>query len=73
MRAVDTAATRTARPILGRDAPMPRQFTARRLSDLNPYAWLDTDEAPGVLDRIIGRLCAAGFVVAVGLLVIGVL
>lgn len=46
------------RPIIGREAPLERQFLPRRLSDINPHAWLDTDEAPAVLDVIVGRVCA---------------
>lgn len=59
------------RPIIGRCAPLPRP-TARRLSDLHPYARLDLP-APASLDRIIGRVCAAGVVVILALLAAGVL
>ena len=58
--------------VIGKSAPMPKPI-ARRLSDLNPYAWLDTEEAPGVLDRVIGYVCAIGIVVVLGMLAWGVL
>lgn len=60
-----------SRPIIGRHAPMPRP-TARRLSDLHPYARLDAVE-PEQWDTIIGRVCAALLVVVLTLLAVGVL
>lgn len=58
-------------PIIGRYAPLPRP-TARRLSDLHPYARLDRVK-PATWDAVIGRVCAVGVVVIVMLLALGVL
>lgn len=59
------------RPVIGRHAPLPRP-TARRLSDLHPYARLDLP-APDRLDRIVGRVCGAGVAVILALLALGAL
>lgn len=59
-----------ARPVIGRYAPMPRP-TARRLSDLAPYARLTIE--PDQWDRLIGRICAVLLVVVLVLLAVGVL
>lgn len=60
-----------SRPIIGRCAPMPRPI-ARRLSDLHPYARVDT-VTPACWDRIVGRVCGAGLVIVVALLALDIL
>jgi len=58
-----------SRPHIGRFAPMPRP-TARRLSDLNPYACLSAERDPDAIVGIAIKVVALALCIALGLGVI---